>query len=262
MNGKAVVLVMLALMTLGACATGPTAPTVTVMPAPGVPLEKFQADDVACRQWADQQIGGASAADTANQSALKGGVLGTLIGAGLGAAIGGATGNVGAGAAIGGATGLAGGTAVGSNAGAQAAAQLQKRYDIAYMQCMYTKGHQTPAGFSPQPVNQQASGADVMPQAEAQAQVLEADAANSTPIDVSKIDFGDGQGAKPKAKTAASKRIMEVQQLLNQKGYAVGTPDGKMGAKTKAAIVKFQTDKKLKVTGTPTTETVSKLKEP
>ena len=50
--------------------------------------------------------------------------------------------------------------------------------------------------------------------------------------------------------------------MLNQKGYAVGAPDGKMGAKTKAAIVKFQTDKKLKVTGTPTTETVSKLKEP
>jgi uncharacterized protein YcfJ len=262
MNGKAAVLVLLALIALGACATGPTGPTVAVMPAPGVPFEKFQADDVACRQWADQQIGGASASDTANNSALKGGVLGTLIGAGLGAAIGSATGNAGAGAAIGGATGLVGGTAMGSNAGAQAAAQLQRRYDIAYMQCMYSKGHQTPAGFSPQPVNRQASGADIPPQAEAQAQVLEADAADSTPLDVTKISFDEPQAAKPQEKTAASRRIMEVQQLLNQKGYAVGTPDGKMGSKTKAAIAKFQGDKKLKVTGTLTTETVNKLKEP
>ncbi|MGD0229600.1 MAG: YMGG-like glycine zipper-containing protein [Syntrophorhabdales bacterium] len=64
-------------------------------------------------------------------------MLGTLLGAGLGAVIGAATGNVGAGAAIGGATGLVGGTAMGSDAGYASQYQLQRRYDIAYQQCMY-----------------------------------------------------------------------------------------------------------------------------
>jgi hypothetical protein len=62
----------------------------------------------------------------------------------MGAAIGAATGNAGAGAAIGGGTGLLGGTAMGSNAGASSEYTLQKRYDIAYQQCMYAKGNQIP----------------------------------------------------------------------------------------------------------------------
>ena len=62
----------------------------------------------------------------------------------MGAAIGAATGNAGAGAAIGGGAGLLGGTAMGSNAGASSEYQLQRRYDIAYQQCMYAKGNQIP----------------------------------------------------------------------------------------------------------------------
>ena len=234
MNGKTgrlalPAVMMLAVMMLAACATGPTGPSVAVMPGQGVPFEKFQADDVACRQWADQQIGGASAADTANRKAVGGAVLGTLIGAGLGAAIGGATGNAGAGAAIGGATGLVGGTAVGSSAGAASAQEIQRRYDIAYMQCMYSRGHQTPAGYSPQPVAQQTSGA---PESANQPEVLEADTADSTPVDVTRINFNDAQGAKPgtEAGTAEARRnIMEAQRLLKEKGYYAGTPDGRMG---------------------------------
>ena len=79
----------------------PTGPTVTVYPGPGKPFEVFQADDYACRQWAEEQIGGTSPSQTANQNLATGAVVGTLVGAGLGAAIGAATGNVGAGAAIG-----------------------------------------------------------------------------------------------------------------------------------------------------------------
>jgi len=144
MNWTRGFLIVLALALLGGCATMPTGPTVTVYPGPGKPFEVFQADDYACRQWAQEQISGASPSQTANQNAASGAVVGTLVGAGLGAAIGAATGNVGAGAAIGGATGLVGGTAIGANQGAASQYQLQRRYDIAYQQCMYAKGNQIP----------------------------------------------------------------------------------------------------------------------
>ena len=79
-------LIFLALALLGGCATMPTGPTVSVLPGPGKPFEVFQADDYACRQWAQQQIGGASPSQTANQNLATGAVVGTLVGAGLGAA--------------------------------------------------------------------------------------------------------------------------------------------------------------------------------
>ena len=81
---------------------------------------------------------------------------------------------------------------MGSSAGAAAADQLQKRYDTAYMQCMYSKGHQTPAGFLPQAV---AQGSEEAPGPEGQ--VAAADAADSKPIDMSKFNFNDGREAKP-----------------------------------------------------------------
>ena len=122
----------------------PTGPNVTVLPGPGKPFEVFMADDAVCRQWAQQQIGGASPSGTANQNMATGAVVGSAVGAAMGAAIGAATGNAAAGAAIGGGTGLLGGTAIGSNAGASSEYQLQRRYDIAYQQCMYAKGNQIP----------------------------------------------------------------------------------------------------------------------
>ena len=124
------------------CVTVPSGPSVIVMPGSGKSFEQFQYDDAACRQWAQQQSG--DAATSANQSTAAGAVIGTVIGAGLGAAIGAAAGNPGAGAAIGAGGGLLGGTAVGANAGAYSAATVQRRYDAAYQQCMYSKGHQIP----------------------------------------------------------------------------------------------------------------------
>ena len=118
MNWKQSLLLLSALVVLSGCATMPTGPMVPVMPSPGKPFEVFMADDNVCREWAQQQIGGASPSETANQNTATGAVVGTLVGAGIGAAIGAATGNVAAGAAIGGGAGLLGGTAVGSNAGA------------------------------------------------------------------------------------------------------------------------------------------------
>jgi hypothetical protein len=144
MNWTRGFLIFLTLALLGGCATMPTGPTITVLPGPGKPFEVFQADDYACRQWAVQQIGGASPSETANQNLATGAVLGTLLGAGIGAAIGSASGQMGAGAAIGAGAGLLGGTAMASGPASYSGYELQRRYDIAYQQCMYAKGNQIP----------------------------------------------------------------------------------------------------------------------
>jgi len=132
-----------AIALLGGCATLPTGPSVTVLPAPGKPFEQFQAEDSTCRQWAAQQLGGAPGAP-ATQNTAVGAVVGTAVGAGLGALFGGAAGHAGTGAAIGAGAGLLGGTAVGANADQASAWSAQRRYDAAYQQCMYVKGNQVP----------------------------------------------------------------------------------------------------------------------
>ena len=144
MTWQRVLLLSLVMALVTGCATMPTGPTVAAMPGPGKPFEAFQADDGACRQYAGQQIGGASPSQTANQNVAAGAAVGTLAGAGLGAALGSISGHAGAGAAIGGATGLLAGTAIGANQGAYTGQQLQRRYDIAYQQCMYAKGNVIP----------------------------------------------------------------------------------------------------------------------
>ena len=126
----------------------PTGPTVRVMPGPGKPFEVFAEEDYMCRQWAQQQIGGVSPSETANQNLADGAMLGTLLGAGVGAAIGAATGGVGAGAAIGAGAGLLGGTSIGANSAYASEWHLQRRYDIAYQQCMYAEGNQIPGVVS------------------------------------------------------------------------------------------------------------------
>jgi uncharacterized protein YcfJ len=121
-----------------------------VFPPPGKSFEQFQADDAICRQWAAQQIG-LSPQEAANQNTVTGAVVGTVVGAGLGAAIGSVSGSAGAGAAIGAASGLLVGTASGASAGQEYGWRAQRRYDIAYQQCMYAKGNQIP-GMAPRRV--------------------------------------------------------------------------------------------------------------
>ena len=145
------IMVVLGLLTMGGCATVPSGPSVMALPAPGKPFSEFQADDANCRQWAAQQIG-QSPQETANQNTVTGAVVGTAIGAGLGAAIGAASGHWGTGAAIGAGSGLLVGTAAGANAGQVYGRAAQRRYDHAYIQCMYANGNQVPgAGPSYQP---------------------------------------------------------------------------------------------------------------
>jgi hypothetical protein len=138
-----VLLLGCAVAALAGCATLPTGPSVMVLPAPGKPFEQFQAEDAVCRQWAAQQVGGQPGAP-ATQNTAVGAAVGTAVGAGLGAGLGALAGHAGTGAAIGAGTGLLAGAAAGANADQASAWDAQRRYDMAYQQCMYAKGNQIP----------------------------------------------------------------------------------------------------------------------
>ena len=130
---------------LGACTVMPTGPSVMVLPGTGRSMDNFRYDDNECRQYAYAQIGGKTAQQAANESAIASAAVGTVIGAVAGAAIGGSQG-----AAVGAGTGLVAGSAVGLSTGQASGYGSQRQYDNAYIQCMYAKGHRVPvpAGMS------------------------------------------------------------------------------------------------------------------
>jgi hypothetical protein len=130
---------LLALLMLGACTTLPSGPGVMVLPGSGKSFDQFRVDDFDCRQYASLQVGGTAPNQAAADSGVKSAVVGTLIGAAAGAAIGGRDG-----AAVGAGTGLAVGALAGTGAAEGSAYGLQRRYDYAYIQCMYAKGHKVP----------------------------------------------------------------------------------------------------------------------
>jgi hypothetical protein len=137
--------ILCTVLALGACAVAPpTGPGVIALPAKDKTLADFAQDDVACRQYASQQIGNTSPAEAANESLATSAGVGTVLGAAAGAAIGAAAGNPAAGAAIGGGTGLLFGGAAGTDAAGYSAADLQRRYDMGYLQCMSAKGENVP----------------------------------------------------------------------------------------------------------------------
>jgi len=143
MKNRMVIIITAIAFTLSGCVTLPTGPSVRVLPGEGKPFEQFMGDDAICRQWAAQQVG-ASPQAVINQNTTTGAVVGTALGAGLGAAIGAASGHAGAGAAIGAGSGLLVGTASGAGSGEAYGWEAQRRYDNAYIQCMYAKGNQVP----------------------------------------------------------------------------------------------------------------------
>jgi outer membrane lipoprotein SlyB len=128
-----------ALLVLGACVTVPQGPSLMALPGSGKTFDQFKADDFECRQFAQFQIGGTSPNQVANDSAVTSAVVGTLIGAAAGAAIGGSSG-----AGIGAGTGLLFGSAAGAGAAQSSAYGSQRRYDNAYVQCMYARGERVP----------------------------------------------------------------------------------------------------------------------
>ena len=144
MHRALIFLLVLVSVSLGACATMPTGPSVMALPGEGKSFEQFRIDDAACRQYAYDQIGGASAQEAAQNSAVTSAVVGTAIGAAAGAAIGSTSGHMGSGAAIGAGSGLIIGSAAGSGYATGSYYEAQRRYDNAYMQCMYAKGNQIP----------------------------------------------------------------------------------------------------------------------
>ncbi|MGH8127889.1 MAG: YMGG-like glycine zipper-containing protein [Gammaproteobacteria bacterium] len=128
-------------LALAGCASAPTGPTVAVWPSPGKPFSVFQAEDAACRQYA----AGAINPNAANNTAVKRAALGTALGAAAGLLIGDSARGVGIGAGA----GLLVGSASGSNASESGNWTAQRQYNIAYEQCMYSKGNQIPG--APQP---------------------------------------------------------------------------------------------------------------
>jgi hypothetical protein len=141
---------------LSACATVPTSPSVMVLPGSGKSFDQFRADDAVCRQFAYEQAGGAAGQQAAQKSAVTSAAVGTAVGTAAGAAIGSASGNMGAGAAIGAGTGLLVGSAAGSSSASESYYEAQRRYDYAYMQCMYAKGNQIPGyrGYTSPPASE------------------------------------------------------------------------------------------------------------
>jgi hypothetical protein len=128
---------------LSACATVPTSPSVMVLPGSGKSFDQFRADDAVCRQFAYEQAGGAAGQQAAQKSAVTSAAVGTAVGAA-------------AGAAIGAGTGLLVGSAAGSSAASESYYEGQRRYDYAYMQCMYAKGNQIPGyrGYTSPPASE------------------------------------------------------------------------------------------------------------
>ena len=142
MSGKWILLSAVVSIGLAGCATFPTGPTLMVLPGRGRTLEQFQSDDLFCRQWAAQQAGGTSA--TAPEQTTAASAAGTAGGEGTRAATSAAVDSSSALGPAGAGSGLAGGTAVGLDASRAEVGSVQWRYDIAYEQCMYAKGHRIP----------------------------------------------------------------------------------------------------------------------
>ena len=133
-----------AMLGISGCVTVPAGPSVMALPGSQKPFEVFRADEADCRQNAYAAIGGIGSEQAAANSAVSSAVAGTLLGAVAGAAIGSASGQAGPGAAIGAGTGLLFGSLAGSNTAGASYRYTQRRYDNAYLQCMYAKGNQVP----------------------------------------------------------------------------------------------------------------------
>lgn len=136
-------LLSLAAAVLGGCATvPPSGPNVMVLPGSYSTFDQFRQDQALCLQYAEGTTG--PVAQTAQNNAVNSAVAGAAVGAAAGAIIGAASHDADEGAAAGAGLGLLAGSAAGLASYGATAAELQDRYDAAYVQCMYAKGHQVP----------------------------------------------------------------------------------------------------------------------
>lgn len=130
---------LIATLYIAGCASLPEGPNVTVLPGSGKTFDHFRQDDAVCRDYARSRIGGKSPQLVSSESTQQSAVVGTVLGTAAGAVIGGEHG-----AGVGAATGLIFGSLAGLDSGLYAGNKQQQRYDGAYIQCMYAKGHRVP----------------------------------------------------------------------------------------------------------------------
>lgn len=132
--------IVVGLVLLGtACAVVPTGPTVTSLPGTGKDFEQFRRDAATCREYAYAEVGGRTANQAAVESGVQSAAVGTVVGALAGAALGGHHG-----AATGAGVGLLFGSVAGAGTAQHSAYGAQRRYDAAYVECMYAKGNRVP----------------------------------------------------------------------------------------------------------------------
>ncbi len=140
MHAPRVILLGVGGLLLSACVHFPTGPSVMVLPGSAKSFAQFQTDDTLCRDWALHQSE-ATPRQAATATGVNSAVVGTVVGAAAGAAIGAASGHPGEGAVVGAGTGLTLGALAGAS---RSGGTLQRRYDDAYIQCMYANGNQIP----------------------------------------------------------------------------------------------------------------------
>jgi hypothetical protein len=129
-----------ALLLSGCAVLPPSGPSLQALPGSRLSFEQFRIDDAACRQYATAQVGGRGPSEAAQESAAASAVAGTVIGAAVGAAFGGNS----EAAAVGAGVGLLTGALAGLGASESSYYAVQRRYDMAYHQCMYARGHRVP----------------------------------------------------------------------------------------------------------------------
>jgi hypothetical protein len=139
--------VLAAAVAFAGCVSVPTGPSTMALPGTGKQFDQFRFDDGACRQYAYDSVGGQTATYAQQDSGIRSTIAGAAIGALIGGAVSGGHGAA-VGAGIGGATGAIAGVGAADASGYDA----QRRYDHAYQQCMYGKGHKVAVDgrFAPQ----------------------------------------------------------------------------------------------------------------
>ena len=132
---------------LAGCVSVPSGPSNLALPGSTKGFDQFQYDDGSCRQYAYDSIGGQTATTAQQDAGVRSALAGAVIGALIGGAISG-----GHGAAVGAGVGGAAGGIAGVSAGEVSGYEAQRRYDQAYTQCMYGKGHRVAVSgrFAPQ----------------------------------------------------------------------------------------------------------------
>jgi hypothetical protein len=205
------------LAALAGCAAPPQAPNVRIMPGPGKSFEAFQYDQAGCKNYASDQVGGQ--AESSNRKSLGTAAVTTVGGAAVGALLGSLGGNMGTGAAIGAGAGLGAGALMGAGSNSNEQGAIQQRYDNAFAQCMYTRGHQVPgyasqAGYGPAPV---------------------AYSAGPDPL------------------------VRATQSELMRLGYMQGPADGLMGSATRGAIAQYEQYQGLPANGMPSPNLLHRL---